>query len=223
MARATAHRLGHRVSFSPMPEASGVGNGVHIHMSLQDASGAPVTYAAAGPMGLSMAAQHFSAGVLAHLPAICAITAPSPVSYLRLTPNRWAPTAIDIVQQDRGGALRVCPVFAADSPADTARQFNLEFRVSDGAASPYLALGAVIFAGADGLRRKLGLPPSADRAEALPHSLARALDEMAASKPVAGWFGPVFLEAYLRHKRSEVHHVAEWAVNELCARYFEVY
>ena len=87
------------------------------------------------------------------------------MSYLRLTPNRWAPTAIDIVQQDRGGALRVCPVFAADSPADTARQFNLEFRVSDGAASPYLALGAVIFAGADGLRRKLGLPPSADRAE----------------------------------------------------------
>ena len=32
----------------------------------------------------------FAAGVLAHLPAISAITAPSPVSYLRLTPNRWA-------------------------------------------------------------------------------------------------------------------------------------
>ena len=157
MARAAAHRLGHRASFSPMPEASGVGNGVHIHMSLQDASGAPVTYAASGPMGLSMAAQHFCAGVLHHLPAICAITAPSPVSYLRLTPNRWAPTMIDIVQQDRGAAMRVCPVFAATDPADIARQFNLEFRASDGAASPYLALGAVIFAGADGLRRKLAL------------------------------------------------------------------
>ena len=46
---------------------------------------------------------------------------------------------------------------------------------------------------------------------------------MAASKAVAGWFGPVFLEAYLRHKRSEVQHVAEWAVNELCNRYAEVY
>ena len=122
-----------------------------------------MTYAATGPMGLSMAAQHFCAGVLHHLPAICAITAPSPVSYLRLTPNRWAPTAIDIVQQDRGAALRVCPVFATSDPADIARQFNLEFRVSDGAASPYMALGAVIFAGADGLRRKLGLPPSAGR------------------------------------------------------------
>ena len=161
MARAAAHRHGFRASFSPMPEASGVGNGVHIHMSLQDASGAPVTYAATGPMGLGMAAQHFCAGVLHHLPAICAITAPSPVSYLRLTPNRWAPTLIDIVQQDRGAAMRVCPVFAAADPADTARQFNFEYRVCDAAASPYLALGAVIFAGADGLRRKLGLPPSA--------------------------------------------------------------
>jgi len=117
----------------------------------------------------------------------------------------------------------VCPVFAAAGPAETARQFNLEFRVCDAAASPYMALGAVIFAGADGLQRKLDLPASADRPDELPHSLAQALDNMAASKTVASWFGPVFLEAYLRHKRSEVHHVAEWAVNELCNRYAEVY
>src|SRR6478672_1202750 len=170
MARAAAHRHGFRACFSPMPEASGVGNGVHIHMSLRDASGAPVTFAPTGPMGLGMAAQHFCAGVLHHMPAICAVTAPSPVSYLRLTPNRWAPTLIDLVQQDRGAAMRVCPVFAAADPDDTARQFNLEFRVCDASASPYLALGAVIFAGADGLRRKLGLPPSASRADELPHS-----------------------------------------------------
>ena len=139
-----------------------------------------------------------------------------------MTPNRWAPTLIDIVQQDRGAALRVCPIFATQDAAETARQFNLEFRVCDGAASPYLALGAVIFAGVDGLRRKLGLP-GRDDAEPLPASLGEALDRMAASKTVAGWFGSVFLEAYLRHKRSEVQHVAEWAVNERCARYFEVY
>ena len=223
MARAAAHRHGHRASFSPMPEASGVGNGVHIHMSLQDAAGAPITYDATRPMGLSTPAQHFCAGVLAHLPSICAITAPSPVSYLRLTPNRWAPTLIDIVQQDRGAAMRVCPVFATADPTDIARQFNIEFRVSDGAASPYMALGAVIFAGADGLRRKLALPASAEAAEPLPHSLARALDNMAASEAVKSWFGPVFLEAYLRHKRSEVAHVSEWAVNEMCNRYLEIY
>ncbi len=30
--------------------------------------------------------------------------------------------------------------------------------MSDGAASPYMALGALIFAGADGIARKLALP-----------------------------------------------------------------
>ena len=95
-----------------MPVADGTGSGVHIHFSLHDASGAPVTYDANGPLGLGEAAAQFCSGVLHHLPAITAITAPSPVSYLRLTPNRWAPTVIDIVKQDRGAALRVCPVFA---------------------------------------------------------------------------------------------------------------
>ncbi|HEY6920368.1 MAG TPA: hypothetical protein VI390_02045, partial [Methyloceanibacter sp.] len=99
---------------------------------------------------LSASAQHFATGVLAHLAAIAAITAPSPASYLRLTPNRWAPTNIDIVKQDRGAALRVCPVFAAAKKKDIAKAFNLEFRVCDGSASPYMALGALVFAGADG-------------------------------------------------------------------------
>ena len=63
-----------------------------------------------------------------------------------------------------------------------------------------------------------------DRGAALaPFRIARVTEAMAASKAVAEWFGPVFLEAYLRHKRSEMHHVAEWAVNELCNRYAEVY
>jgi len=39
MARATAFHLGHRVIFSPMPVADGVGSGLHIHFSLHDAQG----------------------------------------------------------------------------------------------------------------------------------------------------------------------------------------
>ena len=113
MARAAAHRLGHRAIFSPMPEAGGMGNGVHIHLSLRDDAGSPVMLEPDGRLGLSEPARQFCAGVLHHLPAIAAITAPSPVSYLRLIPDRWAPTAIDIAQQDRGAALRICPVFAA--------------------------------------------------------------------------------------------------------------
>ena len=223
LTRATAFRLGHRAIFSPMPVADGAGNGVHIHFSLHDASGAPQTYDADGPLGLSEPAAQFCAGVLHHLLAITAITVPCPVSYLRLTPNRWAPTAIDIVKQDRGAALRVCPVFAATTPKKIAKAFNLEFRVTDGSASPYMALGALIFAGADGIARKLALPKPGGAAPPLPRSLGEALDGMEKSAAIKEWFGPTFLEAYLRHKRSELAYVAALEPPDLCARYAEVY
>ena len=221
MARATAHRLGHSVIFSPKPDPDLVGNGVHVHMSFVDAAGRPATHAAGEPMDLSKPAQHFFAGVLHHMPAICAVTAPSPVSYLRLTPNAWAPTVIDLVRQDRGASLRICPVFAAATAEETARQYHVEFRVTDAAASPYLALGAVIFAGVDGIRRQLPLPSGT--APALPRSLPEALDQLAASETVGGWFGPTHLEAYMRFKRVEAEKVAGLSPAELCARYAEVY
>ena len=112
MARAVADRLGHRVTFSPKPDPDRVGNGVHIHMSLWGGADRPATYMPGETMDLSPPAQHFFAGVLHHMPAICAVSAPSPVSYLRLVPNAWAPTLVDLVRQDRGPSLRVCPVFA---------------------------------------------------------------------------------------------------------------
>ncbi len=223
MARATAWRLGARAIFSPMPGPAGAGNGVHVHMSLHDAAGAPLTHAPGEPYGLSPPARAFCAGVLAHLPALCAITAPCPVSYLRLTPNRWAPTEMNVVVQDRGAALRVCPVFAANSAEAAARQFNFEFRVCDAAASPYLALGALLFAGEDGLRRRLDLPAPGSAAPPLPRSLGAALDALEASEAAAAWLGPVFLDAYLRHKRAEIAHVGEVDPAALCVLYAEVY
>ena len=222
MARAAAHRLGHRAIFSPKPDPELVGNGVHIHMSLVDMASGPATHSPGEPMDLSKPAQHFFAGVLHHMPAICAITAPSPVSYLRLVPNAWAPTVIDLVRQDRGAALRICPVFAAATPAETTHQFHIEFRATDASASPYLALGAVIFAGVDGIRRALPLPASG-APQSLPRSLPEALDRLAASETVAGWFGPAHLDAYLRFKRVEAEKVAGLSPAELCARYAEVY
>ncbi len=223
MARATAHRLGHRAVFSPKPDLDLVGNGVHIHMSLWDGGGRPATHTPGANMGLSEPAQHFFAGVLHHMPALCAITAPSPVSYLRLVPNAWAPTLIDLVRQDRGAALRICPVFAAASPQETARQFNVEFRVCDAAASPYLALGAIIFAGTDGIRRGLPLPASGTAAPSLPRSLEDALGHLAASEAAAQWFGPTHLDAYLRFKRIEAEKVAGLSPAEICAHYAAIY
>ncbi len=118
--------------------------------------------------------------------------------------------------------MRIAPVFAAANEEETARQFNIEFRVADAAASPYLALGAVVFAGADGLRRQLELPQK-ETADALPRSLDEALARMADDPAVARWMGPVLFDAYQRFKRAEVKETQEDSPGELCARYAEVY
>ena len=93
MARAVAERLGHRAIFAPMLTPQGIGNGTHIHFSLVGEQGRPIVHEPAEPYELSATAAQFAAGVLAHMPAIAAVTAPSVASYYRLTPNRWAPTS----------------------------------------------------------------------------------------------------------------------------------
>lgn len=220
LARAVAARLGHRAILAPMVEPDGVGNGTHIHWSLLDAGGEPATHDARRAHGLSTVAEHFTAGLLHHLPAMVAITAPSPASYYRLRPGRWAPTAVDLGVQDRGSAVRVCPVYAT-SPDSVARQFNIEFRVADATASPYLALGALVHAGLDGLRHGRRL---ADIATAsLPTSLANALDLFAASPATLAWFGPAFHDLYLRFKRAELQAVAGLDEAAIIARYAAIY
>ncbi len=237
MARGVAARLGARAVFAPMPQPKGIGNGTHIHFSLCDAEGAPATHDPDAPYGLSQVAAQFAAGVLHHMPALAAVTAPSVASYYRLTPNRWAPTWTNLGERDRGASLRVCPTFAPESAADAAAQFNLEYRVCDAAASPYMALGALVWAGVDGIRRGLGLPArpaenfwsmsEAARAEAgahpLPRSLAAALAALEATPQAKDWFGDRFLDAYLMFKRSEIAALDGLGEDAICARYAEVY
>ena len=62
LARSVGERLGQRVSFAPVVAGMGVGNGVHVHMSLVDAGGEPVMYDAAGPGGLRRRAAASSPG-----------------------------------------------------------------------------------------------------------------------------------------------------------------
>ena len=234
LARATAHRLGHRAIFSPILDPGGTGNGVHIHMSFRDGDGRPATHDPNRPYGLTKTAEAFMAGIIAHVRALAAVTAPNPVSYIRLTPNRWAPTWAYLADRDREASLRVCPVLAFTG-ADPAKQFNVEFRPADAAASPWLALGAVVWAGVDGISRGLSLPQQRDIAAMapdqrraagiaeLPHSLGEALDCLEATPQAADWFGAAYLDAYLRHKRAELAMVADLTPEELCARYAESY
>lgn len=220
LARAVAAKLGHRAVLAPMPKPDGVGSGTHIHWSLLDEFGRPATYDESGVHGLSEEAEHMVAGLLHHLPALVAVTAPSVASYYRLRPGRWAPTAVDLGVQDRGSAVRICPVYATGEDPEAA-QFNLEFRVADATASPYLALGVLVWAGLDGLRRRRRLA-DLERAP-LPTSLAEALEQFAESVAVAEWFAPLFRETYLRFKRAELKALDGMDEAAICARYAAIY
>ena len=237
LARGIAWRLGHRAIFAPILKPDGIGNGAHIHFSLVDEDDRPAMPDPAAPFGLSEAGRHFVAGILHHMPALSAITAPSVASYYRLQPNRWAPTWANLGYRDRGAALRVCPTFRPADEEEAGRQFNVEFRVADATACPYMALGAIVHAGLDGLRRKLDLPAApasgfwelseaerqATGVRVLPRTLGAALDALEATEPANDWLGPQLLACYLQLKRSEIAALEGLSDVEICARYAEAY
>ncbi len=221
LARAIAWRTGQRAIFAPMLMPDGIGNGTHIHVSLWK-GGKPVTHDPGAAYGISKQVASFFAGVLAHLPALCAFSAPSIASYYRLTPNRWAPVRADLGVQDRGAAVRVAPVFLP-SPEEPARQFNVEFRVADGSNCPYLALGAIAWAGVDGLTRQLTLPAANAKAPLLPRSLEAALAALEEDEETVSWWGRESRSAYLAFKRAEIKSLEGATPEEICARYAAVY
>ena len=104
LAHAVAFRLGSRVSFNPIPEPSGTGNGTHIHFSFLNDDLEPVLYEEKRPWHLPPWAV-ISSPVFSITCGLCAITTPSVASYFRLRPHRWAPVLADVKPLDRGAAL----------------------------------------------------------------------------------------------------------------------
>ena len=236
LARATAQRTGEKLTFTPIRDPQGVGNGVHIHMSFLDAAGNPATYDPDGPGGLNQNARHFVAGILHHVPALVAFTAASAVSYARLTPHRWSAAYNNLGYRDREATVRICPV-ADLNGLDPAKQFNFEFRAADSAASPYLQLAALVHAGLDGIRNRME-PPAATHEDLsvlsakeltargfvrLPTSLEDALAELENNDTVQSWFRESFIDVYLKHKRGELAYLEGMSPQDACKAYEGVY
>ncbi len=234
--REIARRRGLRVSFAPLLDPAEAGNGVHIHFSLLDAAGAPALYDAARPASLSELGERFAAGILLHAEALSALTAPSPPSAARLEPHRWSAGAACLAQRNREALLRLPPL-SGPAGADPSAQLRLEYRGADATANPYLALGAIVRAGIDGVRRELPAPPILDRDPArltdteaarygvgrLPASLADALAALARDATARGWMGGLLYDAYVAVKRSELEAVAALDLAGVCRRYADAY
>lgn len=235
LAQALAWRQGSWVSFSPVVTPGIVGNGVHIHFSLETVAGQPLSHDPAAPDGIGDLASRFLAGIIAHGPALSALTAPSVLSYERLKPNSWSTHVTNIGHRDREAFIRICPV--SDVPgADVSKSFNFEYRAADGAASPYLALGGLIRAGLDGLARGECAPAATQEGAGalspqewqqrqirpLPAYLAAALDALEQDGAVL-MENTVMRGAYIMHKRGEIAHVQGLDVPALAALYARVY
>ncbi len=234
--RAVARFHGHKATFSPIMMANSVGNGVHVHFSLQDRNGTPVSYDGAAAHGIGEAAGHFIEGILAEMPALVALTAPSVISYERLQPHRWSATYNNLGDRDREAGMRICPLTRLPG-SNPAAAFNFEYRAADGAANPYLVMGALVWAGLQGLRdgRRLREPTTRDpdelepaerKAQALvrlPRTLSDALLLLAQNETMGQAMGAEFRAAYLMHKQSEIDLLKDYSPEDLIARYAEAY
>jgi len=183
--------------------------------------------------GVLCACEAPAAGILEHLPALCAFTAPSVISYLRLGPHRWSAGFGYVGERDREATIRIPPI----AKGDPAGQFNLEFRAADAAACPHLALAVLVLAGLRGIAEDLPEPhlmeqdPSQlDEEERirrgvlpLPDSLEAALDALESDAVVRSWFSKDLLDCYLSVKRTEISLLEGVEPQEACERYFRVY
>ncbi|RUV27057.1 MULTISPECIES: glutamine synthetase family protein [unclassified Mesorhizobium] len=233
--RSVAGASGKEVTFTPIRDPAGVGNGVHVHLSflLDDK---PATWDPNGKNELSKTAGHFVAGILKYLDAIVAVTAPSVVSYLRLTPHRWSAAFNNLGFRDREASVRICPVSDMSDIAKAA-QFNFEFRAADATASPHLQLAAIVHAGVQGIEEQLPAPDATTEdlslldASALagrgyvklPTTLADALERFRANGTVAGWFPKGFADVYVKHKNGEMAFLEGKETGEICKLYEQVY
>ncbi|GAB4197404.1 MAG: glutamine synthetase family protein [Roseiflexaceae bacterium] len=231
--RAVARRHGLYASLAPKPFPDQPGNGSHIHFSLWNNTGQNLFYDASTPDNLSLVGRQFMAGVLAHLPALLALTCPSVNSYRRLRPQAWSSAFGAWGYENREAAVRVVSPFWSNAEGT----INLELRAADSSCNPYLALGALLAAGLDGVTRQLspGEPTLVDPStlneserqarglRRLPDQLDEALDALEGDPVLLEALGEPLAQAFLAVRRSEARAYAEMDEVEEYAQHFYKY
>ena len=227
--RGVARNHGAIASFAAKPFLDQAGSGAHIHFSLWGVPGSArdgqnLLFDPHGSGGISTLGYHFIGGVLAHLPALLALTCASPNSYHRLQPHFWSSAFTAYGFDNREGAIRIPSTFWGREAEST----NFELKPVDHSGNPYLALAGLIAAGLDGVRRQLdpGEPVDVDPANLseeererrgirrLPQSLDAALDALEADSLLREVLGPLLARAYVAVKRLEAAYFADKTPDE---------
>jgi glutamine synthetase len=212
-----AARRGLVATFMGKPFNDQGGSGAHFHVSL-NREGRNAFDAPGG--GVSTELRAFTAGVLAHAAGLMAFLNPTVNAYRRIQPHSLAPTHANWGWDNRGTFVRI--------PPERGDATRIEIRVADGAANPYLAIAAVLAAGAHGVRESMTPPPPVDgdayRADrevigrALPVSLDAALEVVESDTVLCRALGPQIVETFLAVKRFEIERhrawVSDWEIAE---------
>ena len=235
MTKLLARKYGFEATFMPKPYADRTGNGGHFNMSMSDLESGENRFADPDDprgAGVSKLAYQFIAGVLAHAPAISALTAPTVNSYKRLiktgsmTGFTWAPVYVSFGANNRTHMLRI--------PMGGGR---VESRAVDTACNPYLAAAMLLGAGLEGIENDLdpGDPIALNMYEqsdaqldelgvkVLPRTLLEAVEAFRADPLVGDVLGSELKTSYADLKETEwwdYHNtVSEWEYD----RYLEFY
>lgn len=225
-----AHGL--RASFSPSVVAGGVGNGGHLHFSL-DRDGSPLFAGGPGRGGLTAQGESALAGILAELPALTAIGSPSVPSYLRLVPQHWAGAFQCWGIENREASLRL----VQEGPLVAASGANAEIKSFDLSASPYLVVGSVLGLALESVDRALSLPEplqvdpaSLGESELrvrgitrLPGSLDESLGYLSKSNALQRLLGPELSAAFSAVRMAELADLSTLPPEEVVARSRWVY
>ncbi len=220
-------RHGLRLSFSPRPLASAVGNGAHVHLSFRRA-GAPLLSGGPGPHGLTEDGAAVMGGLVRWLPEVIGALAPSLLSGLRLQPAHWSGAFACWGLENREAAVRLCA-----GTQGNPRGANVEVKCIDASANPYVVNALLVGLARKCLEERVPLPAEttsdpgpmtdSERAQAgivrLESNQSAMLDLLERSKVAQEILGDALLEALLAVRRHEVEIARGVSIDELVERF----
>jgi len=201
-AKQIARRHGLLASFMCRPALPNLfSSGWHLHLSLIERKRGINAFVGDERDGLSATALHFLAGLIMHARAAAVFSTPTVNGYKRYHPYTLAPDRAVWARDNRGVMVRV--LGQSGDPST-----HLENRVGEPAANPYLYMASQIYAGLDGIARRLDPGPPADapyEAEAplLPKNLGDALAALRVNEMFCKCFGTGFVDYYAHLKEAE--------------------
>ena len=208
MTREVAARRGYRATYMGRPDATSVGSGLHVNMSLVPVGGgANALRRPDAADGLSALARQAIGGLIHHHEAVAGLSAPLVNSYKRLMPGSDRRVLGELGPRQ---PLQHVPRAGRAGCADAHREPDavrhgepVPGRGGDAQRRPARRRRRRRLRRAADRRRRRG--PNTDRHT--PHTLAEALDAIEADTVLAEAMGPDLVAAYLALRR---HEIARW-------------